>query len=99
MSIRHRMDARRFEDWEFPSAFVLGSKAAVDYALAISLQEIKEDNYAYQYIKFETRLQSFPCDYLISASNEVVSSLLKFQIKKHQRCYAHYGHKRINALN
>ncbi len=39
-----RMDARRFEDWEFPYALVLGSKAAVDYALAIGLHEIKERN-------------------------------------------------------
>jgi selenocysteine lyase/cysteine desulfurase len=39
-----RMDARRFEDWEFPYALVLGSKAAVDYALAIGLREIKERN-------------------------------------------------------
>ncbi|MEQ1587589.1 MAG: aminotransferase class V-fold PLP-dependent enzyme [Cyclobacteriaceae bacterium] len=39
-----RMDARRFEDWEFPYALVLGSKAAIDYALALGLDEINERN-------------------------------------------------------
>jgi selenocysteine lyase/cysteine desulfurase len=39
-----RMDARRFEEWELPYALVLGSKAAIDYALAIGLDMIKERN-------------------------------------------------------
>jgi len=39
-----RMDARRFEDWEFPYALVLGSKAALDYALALGLDQIAERN-------------------------------------------------------
>lgn len=39
-----RMDARRFEDWEFPYALVLGSKAAIDYANIIGLENIKERN-------------------------------------------------------
>lgn len=39
-----RMDARRFEDWEFPYALVLGSKAAIEYALTIGLDEINERN-------------------------------------------------------
>jgi len=39
-----RMDARRFEDWEFPYALVLGSKAAIDYANVIGLENIKERN-------------------------------------------------------
>lgn len=39
-----RMDARRFEEWELPYALVLGSKAAIDYALAIGLDNIKERN-------------------------------------------------------
>jgi selenocysteine lyase/cysteine desulfurase len=38
------MDARRFEDWEFPYALVLGSKAAIDYALALGLDQITERN-------------------------------------------------------
>ena len=39
-----RMDARRFEDWEMPYALVLGSKAAIDYALQVGLVEIQERN-------------------------------------------------------
>lgn len=39
-----RMDARRFEDWEFPYALVLGSKVAIDYALALGLDSITERN-------------------------------------------------------
>ncbi len=39
-----RMDARRFEDWELPYALVLGSKAAIDYALTIGLDEINDRN-------------------------------------------------------
>lgn len=39
-----RMDARRFEEWELPYALVLGSKVAIDYALAIGLDKIKERN-------------------------------------------------------
>jgi selenocysteine lyase/cysteine desulfurase len=36
-----RPDARRFEDWEFAYALVLGSGACVDYALGIGLAPIK----------------------------------------------------------
>jgi selenocysteine lyase/cysteine desulfurase len=39
-----RMDARRFEDWEFPYSLVLGSKAAIEYANVIGLENIKERN-------------------------------------------------------
>jgi len=39
-----RMDARRFEDWEMPYALVLGSKAAIDYALHVGLHSIQERN-------------------------------------------------------
>lgn len=38
-----RPDAKRFEDWEFPYSWVLGSKAAVEYALRIGLEEIQEE--------------------------------------------------------
>ena len=39
-----RMDARRFEDWELPYALVLGSKAAIDLALAVGINEIQVRN-------------------------------------------------------
>lgn len=39
-----RMDARRFEDWELPYALVLGSKAAIDLALAVGINEIQVQN-------------------------------------------------------
>jgi selenocysteine lyase/cysteine desulfurase len=36
-----RPDARRFEDWEFAYALVLGSGASVEYALAVGLDTIQ----------------------------------------------------------
>ncbi len=39
-----RMDARRFEDWELPYTLVLGSKAAIEYANKIGLEEIQAKN-------------------------------------------------------
>lgn len=39
-----RMDARRFEDWELPYALVLASKAAIDLALAVGINEIQARN-------------------------------------------------------
>lgn len=39
-----RMDARRFEDWEIPYALLLGSKAAIDLANSLGLENIKERN-------------------------------------------------------
>lgn len=39
-----RMDARRFEDWELPYPLVLGSKAAVDLAVSVGLNEIQKRN-------------------------------------------------------
>ncbi len=39
-----RMDARRFEDWEFPYALVLGSKVAIDYALAVGIDKVFKRN-------------------------------------------------------
>jgi selenocysteine lyase/cysteine desulfurase len=39
-----RPDARRFEEWELPYALVAGSKAAVDYSLAVGLDEIEKRN-------------------------------------------------------
>jgi selenocysteine lyase/cysteine desulfurase len=40
-----RSDAKRFEEWEVPYALVQGSKAAMDYALHIGLEEIKKRNH------------------------------------------------------
>ena len=37
-----RADARRFENWEFNYAAVLGLGAAVDYALALGLDSIRD---------------------------------------------------------
>jgi selenocysteine lyase/cysteine desulfurase len=39
-----RMDARRFEDWELPYALVLGSKAAIDLANSLGLENIQLRN-------------------------------------------------------
>lgn len=39
-----RADARRFEEWEQPHALLLGSKAALDYALAVGLENIQARN-------------------------------------------------------
>lgn len=41
-----QMDARRFEDWELPYALVLGSKAALDLAVSLGLNEIQNRNKA-----------------------------------------------------
>jgi selenocysteine lyase/cysteine desulfurase len=35
---------RRFEDWEVPHALVLGSKVAIEYALAVGIENIKQRN-------------------------------------------------------
>jgi len=37
-------DARRFEDWEFPYALLMGAKAAVEYTLNIGIDNIAERN-------------------------------------------------------
>ncbi len=39
-----RMDARRFEDWEIPYALLLGSKAAIQLANTLGLENIKQRN-------------------------------------------------------
>jgi selenocysteine lyase/cysteine desulfurase len=39
-----RTDARRFEEWELPYALVLGSKAALDYAQSVGLENIQAKN-------------------------------------------------------
>lgn len=39
-----REDARRFEEWELPYSLVMGSRAAVEYALRVGLEEIQERN-------------------------------------------------------
>ncbi|HRG09011.1 MAG TPA: aminotransferase class V-fold PLP-dependent enzyme [Cyclobacteriaceae bacterium] len=39
-----RMDARRFEDWELPYPLVLGSKAAIELAVSLGLDEIQKRN-------------------------------------------------------
>jgi selenocysteine lyase/cysteine desulfurase len=39
-----RMDARRFEDWELPYPLVMGSKAAIDLAITLGLDEIQNRN-------------------------------------------------------
>jgi selenocysteine lyase/cysteine desulfurase len=37
-------DAKRFEDWEFPYALLVGAKASVEYALSIGIKNIEERN-------------------------------------------------------
>ncbi len=37
-------DAKRFEDWEFPYALLVGAKVAVEYALSIGIRNIEERN-------------------------------------------------------
>ena len=37
-------NAKRFEDWEFPYALVIGAKASIDYALQIGLENIRDRN-------------------------------------------------------
>jgi len=39
-----RMDAKRFEEWELPYALVMGSKMAIDYALQIGIENIRDRN-------------------------------------------------------
>ena len=39
-----RADARRFEEWEMPHALLLGCRAALDYALAVGLENIQARN-------------------------------------------------------
>ncbi|HRE68056.1 MAG TPA: aminotransferase class V-fold PLP-dependent enzyme [Cyclobacteriaceae bacterium] len=39
-----RMDALRFEDWELPYPLVMGSKAAIDLAVSLGLNEIQKRN-------------------------------------------------------
>lgn len=39
-----RMNAKRFEEWELPYALVMGSKAAIEYAMGIGLENIEARN-------------------------------------------------------
>lgn len=39
-----RPDAKRFEEWELPPALVMGSKAAVTYAMKVGIEEIQKIN-------------------------------------------------------
>lgn len=41
---RPRPDAKRFEEWELPYALVLGSRAAIDQALDLGLENIRQRN-------------------------------------------------------
>lgn len=40
-----RTNAKRFEEWELPYALVMGSKAAVEYALRVGLKNISDRNH------------------------------------------------------
>jgi selenocysteine lyase/cysteine desulfurase len=39
-----RPDGKRFEEWEVPYALMFGAKVAVDYAVAVGLENIRERN-------------------------------------------------------
>ncbi len=39
-----RMNAKRFEEWELPYALVMGSKAAIEYAMEIGIENIATRN-------------------------------------------------------
>lgn len=55
-----RADAIRFEDWEFAYALVLGTMAAIDYALNIDMNRIeKQVKYLANYTR--TKLQEIDC--------------------------------------
>lgn len=43
-SFEVRADAKRFEEWELPYALVVGSKAAIEYALKIGIKNISDRN-------------------------------------------------------
>lgn len=43
-SFEARPDAKRFEEWELPYALVIGSKAAIEYALKIGIKNISDRN-------------------------------------------------------
>ena len=45
-SFQLRKDAKRFEDWEIPLGLLLGSRAAVEYAIGVGIEEIAKRNEA-----------------------------------------------------
>ncbi len=76
-SYQPRQDARRFEDWELPYALVLGSKAAVDYALAVGLEAIQKRNeYLCQLLR--KQLEKLPLDLLDKGPRQ--SSIITIRI-------------------
>jgi selenocysteine lyase/cysteine desulfurase len=84
-----RMDARRFEDWEIPYALLLGSKAAIDLANSIGLQNIKARNISLcnRVRKGIASLQGFR---LLDIGREQ-SSIITVEIRGHQPADVLYG--------
>jgi selenocysteine lyase/cysteine desulfurase len=74
-----KKDARRFEDWEFAYALVLGAKESIDYYLQINPDKIeKQIQYLSKYIK--TGLQKID-GVTLHDRGSVLSSSTTFHLK------------------
>lgn len=71
-------DAKRFEDWEFPYALLVGAKAAVDYALNIGINNIEERN-ALLCKKIRNEVAMLPGIKILDIGNKI-SSIITLKI-------------------
>ncbi len=74
--------ARRFEDWEFAYALVLGSKAAVEYLLSLDLQQIQLRNKSLC-SHLRSRLEQLPGITLLDKGS-TLSSIITFTMQNAQ---------------
>ncbi|MBX2914948.1 MAG: aminotransferase class V-fold PLP-dependent enzyme [Cyclobacteriaceae bacterium] len=76
-----RMDARRFEDWELPYPLVLGSKAAIELAVSLGLDEIEKRN-LFLCTKIRNGLAEIPGVNLLDKGTNL-SSIITASIRNH----------------
>lgn len=77
-----RMDARRFEDWELPYPLVLGSKAAIELAVSLGLDEILKRN-LFLCTKIRNGLAEIPSVNLLDKGTNL-SSIITASIRNHK---------------
>ncbi len=73
-----QQDAKRFEDWEFPYALLVGAKAAVEYALSIGIKNIEERN-TILCMKIRNEIAALP-DIKILDTGQRLSSIITLKI-------------------
>ncbi|MBX2897857.1 MAG: aminotransferase class V-fold PLP-dependent enzyme [Cyclobacteriaceae bacterium] len=77
-----RMDARRFEDWELPYPLVLGSRAAIELAISLGLDEIQKRN-LFLCTKIRNGLAEIPGVNLLDKGTNL-SSIITVSIRNHK---------------